>query len=168
MVKNLPAMQETWVQSLGWEDSPGGGHGNPLQYSWTSLVAPKVKNLPANAGDLASSSRLGRSHRESIVKLETKYFRGNLKKYQNWTSSKTGISDTELVYEFKDNHLRYISLSLRLSLFFKIFIYLAIPGLSHWTTRETARWISEHFHLMLNVLGKLTLLNTIPEDDSVT
>ena len=25
MVKNLPAMQETWVRSLGWEDSPGGG-----------------------------------------------------------------------------------------------------------------------------------------------
>ena len=21
MVRNLPAMQETWVQSLGWEDS---------------------------------------------------------------------------------------------------------------------------------------------------
>ena len=34
VVKNPPAMQETWVQSLGWEDpSPGGGHGNPLQYS---------------------------------------------------------------------------------------------------------------------------------------
>ena len=32
-VKNPPAMWETWVQSLGWEDSPGGGHGNPLQYS---------------------------------------------------------------------------------------------------------------------------------------
>ena len=26
-------MQETWVQSLGWEDSPGEGNGNPLQYS---------------------------------------------------------------------------------------------------------------------------------------
>ena len=26
-------MWETWVWSLGWEDSPGGGHGNPLQYS---------------------------------------------------------------------------------------------------------------------------------------
>ena len=26
-------MRETWVWSLGWEDSPGGGHGNPLQYS---------------------------------------------------------------------------------------------------------------------------------------
>ena len=33
MVKNLPAMQETRVQSLGWKDSPGGGHSNPLQYS---------------------------------------------------------------------------------------------------------------------------------------
>ena len=26
-------MQETWVRSLVQEDSPGGGHGNPLQYS---------------------------------------------------------------------------------------------------------------------------------------
>ena len=27
-VKNLPAVEETWVRSPG-----GGGHGNPLQYS---------------------------------------------------------------------------------------------------------------------------------------
>ena len=33
MVKNLPVMQETQVQSLGWEDSPGEGNGNPPQYS---------------------------------------------------------------------------------------------------------------------------------------
>ena len=35
-MKNLPAMQETRVtrvQSLGQEDSPGEGNGNPLQYS---------------------------------------------------------------------------------------------------------------------------------------
>ena len=25
--------QELWVQSLAREDPPGGGHGNPLQYS---------------------------------------------------------------------------------------------------------------------------------------
>ena len=31
LVKNLPAMQETWIRSLGWEDSPGEGY--PLQYS---------------------------------------------------------------------------------------------------------------------------------------
>ena len=29
MVKNLPAMQETWVRSLGGKDSPGEGHGYP-------------------------------------------------------------------------------------------------------------------------------------------
>ena len=34
MVKNLPAMQETWVRSLGQEDPPGEGNGNPLQYSF--------------------------------------------------------------------------------------------------------------------------------------
>ena len=33
MVKNLPAMLETQVQSLGQGRSPGGGHGNPPQYS---------------------------------------------------------------------------------------------------------------------------------------
>ena len=33
LVKNLPAMWETWVRSLGWEDPPGEGKGYPLQYS---------------------------------------------------------------------------------------------------------------------------------------
>ena len=33
MVKNPPAMQETWVRILGLGRSPGGGHGNPLQCS---------------------------------------------------------------------------------------------------------------------------------------
>ena len=27
--------------------SPGKGHGNPLQFSWASLVVQTVKNLPA-------------------------------------------------------------------------------------------------------------------------
>ena len=33
MVKNLPAVRETWVQSLGWEDSPGERNSYTLQYS---------------------------------------------------------------------------------------------------------------------------------------
>ena len=33
MVKNLPAMQETLVRSLGQEDPPGEGNSNLLQYS---------------------------------------------------------------------------------------------------------------------------------------
>ena len=32
-VENPPEMQETRVWLLGWEDSPGEGNGNPLQYS---------------------------------------------------------------------------------------------------------------------------------------
>ena len=31
VVKNPPAMQETWVQSLDWKESLGG-HGNPFQF----------------------------------------------------------------------------------------------------------------------------------------
>ena len=41
MVKHLPAMQETRVQSLGQEDSPGEGNGNSLQYS--RLENPMVR-----------------------------------------------------------------------------------------------------------------------------
>ena len=33
LVKNPPAMWETWVLSLGWEDCPREGKGYPLQYS---------------------------------------------------------------------------------------------------------------------------------------
>ena len=33
LVKNPPAMQETSVQSLGWEKCPGEGKGYPLRYS---------------------------------------------------------------------------------------------------------------------------------------
>ena len=33
LVKNLPAMQETWVWPLGWEDPLGKGNGYPLQYT---------------------------------------------------------------------------------------------------------------------------------------
>ena len=31
--KNLPARRETWVRSLGWEDSPGEENSYPLQYA---------------------------------------------------------------------------------------------------------------------------------------
>ena len=45
-VKSLPKVQETWVQSLGREKSPGGGIGNPLPVflpeksrRWRNLVS---------------------------------------------------------------------------------------------------------------------------------
>ena len=45
----------------GWGRSPGEGIGYPLQYSWASLVAQLVTNLPGNSGDLGSIPGLGRS-----------------------------------------------------------------------------------------------------------
>ena len=39
-------MQETTVRFLGQENSLGEVIGYPLQYSWASLVAQTVKNLP--------------------------------------------------------------------------------------------------------------------------
>ena len=54
-VKNLPAMQGTQVQSLGWEDPLGEGNGYPLQYSclenpmdrrsWRATVHGVTKSL---------------------------------------------------------------------------------------------------------------------------
>ena len=37
MVKNLPAMQETWVRSLGWEDPP-----EKIMATHSSVVAWKI------------------------------------------------------------------------------------------------------------------------------
>ena len=60
MVKNLSAMQETWVQSLGWEV--------PLEEGMATHSS--IKSFPAgsdskesacNAGDLGSVPGLGRS-----------------------------------------------------------------------------------------------------------
>ena len=41
LVKNLPTIQET----LGWKDSPGGGHGNPLQDSGVTKIWTQIKRL---------------------------------------------------------------------------------------------------------------------------
>ena len=47
MIKNLPANARDPSSIPGSGRSPGEGIGYPLQYSWASLVAQLVKNLPA-------------------------------------------------------------------------------------------------------------------------
>ena len=70
--KNLPATGGTWVQSLGWGDlgsipelgrSPGGGHGNPLQYS--GLENPHVQR------SLADYSPWGHRELDTTERLST-------------------------------------------------------------------------------------------------
>ena len=47
VVKNVAAMQEDPGSISGSRRSPGEGIGYPLQFSWASLVAQMVKNMPA-------------------------------------------------------------------------------------------------------------------------
>ena len=47
MVKNLPSMQEMWVQSLGQEDPLEEELATHSSILKASLVAQTVKNLPA-------------------------------------------------------------------------------------------------------------------------
>ena len=69
LVKNLPAMWETWVPSLGWIDPLEKSidcivHGvakSRTQLSfWASLVAQLVKKSTCNMGDLGLIPGLGR------------------------------------------------------------------------------------------------------------
>ena len=65
MIKTLPAMRETQVQSLGLEDSAGGEHGNPLRYSclenstdrrtWRATVLGVTESEP-NMTELAAGT----------------------------------------------------------------------------------------------------------------
>ena len=61
MVKNLPAMWETWVLGLG--RPPGAGHGNPLQYSC-------LEN-PYRQRSLAGYSPWGRNELDTTEQLNT-------------------------------------------------------------------------------------------------
>ena len=66
IVKNLLTMWETWVQSLEWED-PGGGHGNPLQYSF-------LENTHRQRS-LVGYSPWGRKESDTIDQLSTEQHR---------------------------------------------------------------------------------------------
>ena len=57
LVKNLPAMWETWVQSLGWEDPLGKG-----KVTHTSILAWRIPWTVQSMGDARSKTRLSDFH----------------------------------------------------------------------------------------------------------
>ena len=57
-VKNLPAMQETQVQSLGQEDAPREGNGNPLQCFCLDNSMDRVAWWATVHGDAKSQTQL--------------------------------------------------------------------------------------------------------------
>ena len=62
MVRNLPTMQETRVQSLGWEDPLEEGNGNPLQYSCLENSMDRGAWWATVHGVIKSRTRLTDSH----------------------------------------------------------------------------------------------------------
>ena len=63
MVKNLPAMQETWGSIPGSGRSPGEGHGSPLQGS--------CLEKPHGQRSLAGYSPWGRTESDMTEQLST-------------------------------------------------------------------------------------------------
>jgi len=62
----MPAMEGMWVQSLGREDAPGEGNGNPLQYpclgnpvdrgAWWATVRGFTKSQPRLSNSTTTKS----------------------------------------------------------------------------------------------------------------
>ena len=75
LVKNLPAVQETWVQSLGWED--------PLEKGKTthsSILAWRIPQTVYFHEVAKSQTRLSDFHSLSII-VNTDLIFGNLDKH---------------------------------------------------------------------------------------
>ena len=66
-VKNLPAMQETWLQSLGGEDVPEEGNGNPLQCSHLGNPMDRGARRATVHGVAKSQTRLSNQNFHSIT-----------------------------------------------------------------------------------------------------
>ena len=64
LVKNLPAMQETWVQLLSWETPSCAWRRAWQSFQYTIPVGSDGKESACNAGDLGLIPGLGRSPRE--------------------------------------------------------------------------------------------------------
>ena len=89
MVKNHLQMQETskaLVQSLGQEDPPGGGHGNPVQYSC-------LENAMDRGADRLQSMGLQRVRHD---RSDLAHTHQNMEKEMETMNSKMTVSLTHL------------------------------------------------------------------------
>ena len=67
MVKNLLAVQETWIQSLRTGRSSGEGNGYLLQCSWGFPGGSDGKESACNVGDLGLIPGSGRTTGEGMA-----------------------------------------------------------------------------------------------------
>ena len=74
MVKSLPAMQETQVQSLGQDRSPGERNGNPLQYSCLENSMDKGGGWAIVHGVARSRTLLSNCHSQGSIQTGLFWF----------------------------------------------------------------------------------------------
>ena len=70
-VKNLPAIQETWVRALGWENPLEEGMATHLSIPWTILENPTVLENPHGQRSLAGYSPWGCKESDTTERLST-------------------------------------------------------------------------------------------------
>ena len=76
MVKNLPAMQETWAQSLGWKDPLEKGKYSGLENSMDCIVHGVTK----------SRTRLSDFHTDGTSAVEMKNYQCRMERWQSLDS----------------------------------------------------------------------------------
>ena len=137
MVKNRPVMQETWVPSLDWEEFPGEGNGNSLQYS---CLENSRDRGAWQATVLAGHKELDMTERLTLCLLP-------LNTSQAGAGIKSNVESNTTVPGRRGQPTHFFSL---------MFIYLAVLGLrvepeppawgarslSHWITREVPTSVS--------------------------
>ena len=62
LIKNLLAMRETWVRSLGWEDPLEKGKAYPLQYSGLE----NSMDYPWSCEELGMTEQLSPTHKHPL------------------------------------------------------------------------------------------------------
>ena len=80
MLKNLPAMWEIWVWSLGWEDTLEEGKAIDSSIPWAFLVSQRLKRLP-----VMQETRVPSLAREDALEKEMATLSSNLAWTIPWT-----------------------------------------------------------------------------------
>ena len=84
-------MQETWVLSLGWEESPGERHGHPLQYSCLESPVDREAWRAMVHGVTKSRIRLSEDCMTNYVEKETGTHSSILAWRVLWTGEPGGL-----------------------------------------------------------------------------
>ena len=111
LVKKPPAMWETWVQSLGWEDSPGKGKGSPLQYSGLeNSMGCIVHGVTKSRKESDTTERLSLHFTSILQFIVTNNFPGGsvvknlLPMQETWLGGSPGVANsTPLQYSWLGN-----------------------------------------------------------------